>query len=87
MLLPIQILLLLLLLLLFIIVIESLLFPVLIICVLFDWSVSLSKRKVGTVGYTLWLALSKQIKNLFFFFFCDNNIILTPPHPPPTFPY
>ena len=67
MLLPIQILLLLLLLLLFIIVIESLLFPVLIICVLFDWSVSLSKRKVGTVGCTLWLALSKQIKILFFF--------------------
>ena len=61
-------------LLLFIIVIESLLFPVLIICVLFDWSVSLSKKKVGTVGCTLWLALSKQIKILFFF--CDNNIIL-----------
>ena len=61
------------LLLLFIIVIESLLFPVLIICVLFDWSVSLSKKKVDTVGCTLWLALSKQIKILFF---CDNNIIL-----------
>ena len=54
-------------LLLFIIVIESLLFPVLIISVMFDWSVSLSKKKVGTVGSTLWLALSKQIKILFFF--------------------
>ena len=61
-------------------VIESLLFPVLSICVLFDWSVSLSKKRVGTVGCTLWLALSKQIKILFF---CDNNIILTPPPPLP----
>ena len=60
-------------LLLFIIVLESLLFPVLIISVMFDWSVSLSKKKVGTVGSTLSLALSKQIKILFFF---DNNIIL-----------
>ena len=34
----------------------------------------------GTVGCTLWLALSKQIK---FFSFCDNNIILTPPPAPP----
>ena len=49
------------------------LFPVLIISVMFDWSVSLSKKKGGTVGSTLWLALSKQIK---IFFFCDNNIIL-----------
>ena len=70
-----------LLLLLFSIVIESLLFPVLSICVLFDWSVSLSKKKkVGTVGCTLRLALSKQIK---INFFCDNNIILTPPPPLP----
>ena len=67
--------------LLFSIVIESLLFPVLSICVLFDWSVSLSKKKVGTVGCTLWPVLSKQIKIIFF---CDNNIILTPtPLPPP----
>ena len=59
-----------LLLLLFVIVIESLLFPVLIICVLFDWSVSLSqKKKVCTVGCTLWLALSRQIKILFKFYF------------------
>ena len=64
------------LLLLFSIVIESLLFPVLSICVLFDYSVSLSKKKVGTIGCTLWLALSKQN-----YFFCDNNIILTPPPP------
>ena len=45
------------------------LFPDLIICVLFDWSVSPSKKKVGTVGCTLWLALSKQIKILFKFYF------------------
>ena len=71
---------LLLLLLLFIIVIESLLFPTLIICVLFDWSVSLSQTKVGTVGCTLWLALSKQIKVLFFFFVTTT---LFSPHNPP----
>ena len=52
--------------LLFSIVIESFLFPVLSICVLFDWSVSLSKKMVGTVGCTLWPALSKQIKIIFF---------------------
>ena len=69
---------LLLLLLLFIIVIESLLFPVLIICVLFDWSVSLSKKKVGTVGCTLWLALSKQIKIPFF---VTTTLISPHPHP------
>ena len=55
-----------LLLLLFIMVIESLLFPVLRSWLLFDWSVWLSKEKVGTVGCTLWLALSKRIKILFF---------------------
>ena len=33
---------------------------------LFDWSVSFSKKKVGTVGCTLRLALSKQIKIIFF---------------------
>ena len=66
-----------LLLLLFIIVIESLLFPILIICVLFDWSVSLSQTKVGRVGCTLWLALSKQMKILFFFV----TTILFSPHP------
>ena len=33
---------------------------------LFDWSVSFSKKKVGTVGCTLRLALSKQIKIFFF---------------------
>ena len=70
-----------LLLLLFIIVIESLLFSVLIICVLFDWSVSLSKRKVGTVGCTLWLALSKQI-NFFFFFLWQQHY--SHPTPPPS---
>ena len=32
---------------------------------LFDWSVSFSKKKVGTVGCTLRLALSKQIKIIF----------------------
>ena len=47
-------------------VIESLLFPVLRSWLLFDWSVWLSKEKVGTVGCTLWLALSKRIKILFF---------------------
>ena len=36
----------------------------------------------GTVGCTLWLALSKQIK-IIIIFFCDNNIILTPPPAPP----
>ena len=61
-----------------IIVIESLLFPVLIICVLFDWSVSLSKKKVGTVGCTLWLALSKQIK---FFFFVTTTLFSSLPPP------
>ena len=46
------------------------------------WLVSVTQpKKVGTVGCTLWLALSTQIKILFFF--CDNNIILTPPTPPP----
>ena len=72
-----------LLLLLFIIVIESLLFPVLIICVLFDWSVSLSKKKVGTVGCTLWLALSKQIKILFF---VTTTLFSPHPHPLPHAP-
>ena len=67
-------------LLLFTIVIESLLFPVLSICVLFDWSVSLSKKKVGTVGCTLWLALSKQIK---FFFFVTTTLFSPPPPSPP----
>ena len=62
---------------------ESLLFPVVIICVLFDWSVSLSKRKVGTVGCTLWLALSKQIKLLFFFV----TTTLFSPHPTPLPPF
>ena len=38
-----------------------------------------AEKKVGTVGCTLRLALSKQIK---INFFCDNNIILTPPPPP-----
>ena len=68
------------LLLLFIIVIESLLFPVLIICVLFDWSVSLGKKKVGTVGCTLWLALSKQIKIPFF---VTTTLFSPHPHPLP----
>ena len=70
-----------LLLLLLIIVIESWLFSVLIICVLFDWSVSLSKRKVGTVGCTLWLALSKQINFFFFFFFVTTTLFS--PHSTP----
>ena len=61
-----------------IIVIESLLFPVLIICVLFDWSVSLSEKKVGAVGCTLWLALSKQIK---IFFFVTTTLFSSLPPP------
>ena len=67
-------------LLLFSIVIESLLFPVLSICVLFDWSVSLSKKMVGTVGCTLWPALSKQIKIIFF---CVKTTLFSPPPPSP----
>ena len=60
------------------------LFPVLIICMLFDWSVSLTKKKVGTVGCTLWLALSKQIKILFFFLWQQHYSHPTPtPSPPP----
>ena len=70
-----------LLLLLFIIVIESLLFPILIICVLFDWSVSRSQTKVGTVGRTLLLALSKQMKILFFL--CQQYYSPPTQHPPP----
>ena len=66
------------LLLLFSIVIESLLFPVLSICVLFDYSVSLSKKK----GWYNWLySLAGTIKTNQNYFFCDNNIILTPPPP------
>ena len=76
-----------LLLLLFIIVIESLLFPILIICVLFDWSVSLSQTKVGTVGCTLWLALSKQMKILFFLWQQYYSHPTQHPPPPPTSPY
>ena len=71
---------LLLLLLLFIMVIESLLFPVLRSWLLFDWSVWLSKEKVGTVGCTLWLALSKRIK---FFFFVTTTLFSPPPPSPP----
>ena len=68
-------------LLLFSIVIESLLFPVLSICVLFDWSVITQQEK----GWYSWLySLAGTIKtNQSSFFFCDNNIILTPQPPPP----
>ena len=72
-----------LLLLLFIIVIESLeLFLVLIICVLFDWAVSFSKKKVDIVGCTLWVALSKQIKIVFF---ATTTLFSPHPHPLPQF--
>ena len=49
---------------------------------LFDWSVSLSKKKVGTVGCTLWVTLSKQIN--FFFFLWQQHYFQ--PHPIPSLP-
>ena len=72
-----------LLLLLFSMVIESLLFPVLSICVLFDWSVSLSQKKVGTVGCRLsgWHYQNKSI-----FFFVTTTLFSPQPPPPPHTP-
>ena len=51
---------------------------------LFDWSVSLSQKKVRTVGCTLWLALSKQIKIIIFLSKQDySHPTPLPPRPPP----
>ena len=63
-----------LLLLLFIIVIESLLFPVLIICVLFDWSVSLSKKK-RFVQLAVLSGWHYQDKSKFFLNFILKNCL------------
>ena len=50
------------------------------LCVVRLVSITQQKKKVDTVGCTLWLALSKQIQIPLF---CDNNIILKPAPPPP----
>ena len=65
-------------LLLFSIVIESLLFPVLSICVLFDWSVITQQEK----GWYSWLySLAGTIKTNHFFFLWQQPY--SHPHPPP----
>ena len=64
-----------LLLLLFSIVIESLLFPVLIICVV--WLVSIIQQKKG--WYSWLYSPAGTVKTNQNYFFCSNNIILTPP--------
>ena len=65
-------------LLLFSIVIESWLFPVLSICVLFDWSVITQQEK----GWYSWLySLAGTIKTNHFFFVATT--LFSPPPPPP----
>ena len=67
-------------LLLFSIVIESLLFPVLSICVLFDWSVITQQEK----GWYSWLySLAGTIKTNHFFFFVTTTLFSPPPTSPP----
>ena len=66
-------------LLLFIIVIESFLFPILIICVLFDWSVSLSQKRL--VQLAVLSGWHYQHKSKFSFFFVTTTLFS--PHPPP----
>ena len=66
-------------LLLFSIVIESLLFPVLSICVLFDWSVITQQEK----GWYSWLySLAGTIKTNHFFFFVTTTLFSPPPPSP-----
>ena len=74
-----------LLLLLFSIVIESLLFPVLSICVLFDWSVSLSKKK-RLVQLAVLSGWHYQNKSKLIFFVTTTLFSAHPP-PSPTSPY